>query len=100
MKEKQFLDALASIVLNAIDRCNNNHLRRQVTSIGHFNYRVFKPTMMFRQKASGLIRFLTNLAMSMNEEGFRQMMEEMTDRIVKAVETGECDTINKEHHRK
>lgn len=97
MEEKLFLKDLAEIVLSSIASSKNKHLAHQVWSIGGFNRRVFSPYKMFRQYASGFTRFLMNLAMGMTEKEFREMMLELTNRIIDAANSDECDLINKNH---
>ena len=100
MKDALFLFEMARIVNNAIECSSNPRLKSEVHLIGNFNYRVFNPYKMFRQTASGFVRFLMNLAMGMSEAEFRRMMISLTDRIVDAVESDECDVINTKHsHR-
>lgn len=100
MKETLFLRDLADIVLGAVENSNNRRLQKQVCCIGGFNGRVFNPFKMFRQHASGFIRFLMNIAMGMSEADFRKMMSALTDRILQAVDSEECDVINLEHRQR
>ena len=97
MEEKLFLKDLAEIVLSSIANSKNKRLIHQVWNIGGFNRRVFSPYKMFRQYASSFTRFLMNIAMGMTEKEFREMMLELTDRIVDAANSDECDQINKNH---
>ena len=98
MREKYFLKELAEIMLSSIASSQNKHLAFQVWNIGRFNRRVFSPHKMFRQHASSYIRFLMNIAMGMTEKEFRDMMLELTNRIVDAANSDECDQINQNHN--
>ena len=97
MEEKMFLKEMAEIVLSSIASSSNKRLAYQIWSIGRFNRRVFSPYKMFRQYASSYVRFLMNIAMGMSEKEFRDMMLELTNRIVDATNSDECDMINKNH---
>lgn len=100
MKELRFLKQLAEIILGSMECATNHRLKYEVWCIGHFNRRVFNPYKMFHQTASGFIRFLMNISMGMTEAEFRAMMQRITDRIVEACDSFECDEINEEHQSK
>ena len=97
MIEHEFLNELASIITSVLKSEKYPFLRKEVSSIGHFNYRVFLPKKMFRQRTLNFIRMLMNMAMGMRERDFRNMCQKLVDRIVKAAESEESDIINAEH---
>lgn len=97
MIEHEFLKELAGIITKKLMSKKYRFWRREVSTIGHFNYRVFQPEGMFRQKASNFIRMLINMAMGMQERDFRYMCWRMVDRIIEAAESMEGDIINAEH---
>lgn len=97
MKESQFLNGLADIIIGELKSEKYPLLEREVKNIGHFHYQVLQRERVLRQLTPNFIRMLINMAMGMQERDFRYMCWRMVDRIIEAAESMEGDIINAEH---
>ena len=97
MKESEFLNELAGIIISELKSERYPLLEREVKNLGHFHYQVLQRERVLRQLTPNFIRMLINMAMGMQERDFRYMCWRMVDRIIEAAESMEGDIINAEH---
>ncbi len=109
MKEKEFFDGLAEIILSHVDKSKKeikrqlgdpSQLQNDILKMGHFNGNIFSREKMFCHTVKVFIRFLLNLAMYMDEAQFVNMFTDIAEYILKVADTDAASEINDAHARK
>lgn len=98
MEKNGFGREIADMILSAVKDPSAKGRVSRMTSIGHFNGRVFNPEKFVMQNFLMIVRIFVNLAMEMDHKQFIQLCLEIAERICQIAEN-HGDAFNNAHKR-
>lgn len=98
MKKNAFEREIADMILSAVKDPSARGRVSQITSIGHFNGRVFNREKFVVQRFPIIVRILVNLAMAMSHKKFMRLCLDIAEHIYQIGEN-HGDAFNNAHKR-
>lgn len=101
MAEINFFKEVAACILQFINSEKYPDLEKVIVDAGGFNRRIFSPEKFFRQQSWNLFRFLINMSLRITEDDFREIMQQITEKIIDiSYQDQVVADINRKHTKK